>query len=266
MIIDSHEHLLLPVERQLAKMDEAGIERAVLFGTTPHPELAKDLMALETEMAALQKILAGDNPQAYCERLREKNAEVSRMVARYPERFWGFGNVPLGLELTQTKAWLEEQITALGLCGVGEIAPGNETQMRQIGTILQAMQRTRIYPLWVHTFAPVSRDSLAILMELCQRYENIPVIFGHLGGTHWLEVIKFAKGQPNVYLDLSAAFSTLAVKMALTELPQRCLYSSDAPYGEPLLSRQLVEYMSPSPAIAAAVLGDNTQRVLNLIG
>ncbi len=121
-MIDSHEHVLWPVEKQLAKMDEAGIERAVLFGTTPHPELA---------MAALQKILAGDNPQAYCERLREKNAEVSRMVARYPERFWGFGNVPLGLELTQTKAWLEEQITALGLCGVGEIAPavlGENTQ------------------------------------------------------------------------------------------------------------------------------------------
>lgn len=128
------------------------------------------------------------------------------------------------------------------------------------------MQATKIYPLWVHTFHPVTRAGLAILMELCRSYGNVPVIFGHLGGTHWLEVIKFAKGQPNVYLDLSAAFSTLAVKMALTELPQRCLYSSDVPYGEPLLSRQLVEYMSPSPAIAAAVLGENTQRVLNLIG
>ena len=41
MMIDSHEHVLWPVEKQLAKMDEAGIERAVLFGTTPHPELAK---------------------------------------------------------------------------------------------------------------------------------------------------------------------------------------------------------------------------------
>jgi len=57
-----------------------------------------------------------------------------------------------------------------------------------------------------------------------------------------------------------------AAKMALAELPQRCLFSSDAPYGEPLLARRLVEYMIPSPAIAAAVLGENTQRVLNLIG
>jgi len=138
--------------------------------------------------------------------------------------------------------------------------------MRQIGVIFQAMQATKIYPLWVHTFHPVTRAGLAILMELCRSYGNVPVIFGHLGGIHWLEVIKFSKGQPNVYLDLSAAFSTLAVKMALAELPQRCLFSSDAPYGEPLLARQLVEYMSPSPAIAAAVLGENTQRVLNLIG
>ena len=83
------------------------------------------------------------------------------------------------------------------LCGIGELAPGDEGQMRQIGVIFQAMQ---------------------------------------------------------------------AAKMALAELPQRCLFSSDAPYGEPLLARRLVEYMSPSPAIAAAVLGENTQRVLNLIG
>jgi len=265
MIIDSHEHVILPVESQLAKMDVAGVTRTILFGTTPHPEKAQNLAELEDEMAALTKILAGDNElSVHCQRLREKNATVSCIVKKYPERFWGFGNVPLGLELSQTKIWLDEQITALGLCGIGELAPGNERQMQQIEVILQAMQSTRIYPLWVHTFQPVSRDSLLMLMELCKHYEKVPIIFGHLGGVHWLEVIKFAKGQANVYLDLSATFSTLAVKMALTELPQRCLYSSDAPYGEPLLSRQLVEYMSPSPAIAAAVLGDNIQHVLSI--
>ena len=58
-----------------------------------------------------------------------------------------------------------------------------------------------------------------------------------------MEVIKFAKEHENIYLDLSAAFASIATKMALTELPERCLYSSDAPYGEPYLYRHLIEFV-----------------------
>ena len=58
-------------------------------------------------------------------------------------------------------------------------------------------------------------------MALCEKYSEIPVIFGHLGGSNWMDVIKFAKGHENVYLDLSAAFASIATKMALVELPER---------------------------------------------
>jgi len=81
-------------------------------------------------------------------------------------------------------------------------------------------------------------------MSLCEKYPDIPIIFGHLGGSNRIDVIKFAKGHDNVYLDLSAAFASITTKMELTELPERCLYSSDAPYGEPYLYRQLIEFVS----------------------
>ena len=79
-----------------------------------------------------------------------------------------------------------------------------------------------------------------------------------------LDVIKFAKGHDNVFLDLSAAFASIATKMALTELPERCLYSSDAPYGEPYLYRQLIEFVSLDKRAAEMALGENISRLLEL--
>lgn len=51
--------------------------------------------------------------------------------------------------------------------------------------------------------------------------------------------------------------------MAIVELPEKCLYSSDAPYGEPYLYRQLIEFVSPTREIADMVLGNNILRLLN---
>ena len=97
---------------------------------------------------------------------------------------------------------------------------------------------------------------------LTQKYPNVTVIYGHMGGYHWMDVVDFAKTVPNAYIDLSAAFSTLAVRMAITELPDKCIFSSDAPYGEPLLSKQLIEFVSPSKEITDKILGENILKIL----
>ena len=236
MVIDSHEHIMFPVKMQLDKMDAAGVDKTVLFCTAPHPEKAGTLKELEEEMAALNKILAGANSKEdNIRRLKKNISEVVEAVREYPERFLGFGSVPLGMGLEETEEWIDTQITNNSLYGIGEFTPGNEQQIMQLDTVFQALMTTKIYPIWVHTFHPVMMDGIKLLMSLCEKYPDIPVIFGHLGGSNWMEVIKFAKGHGNVYLDLSAAFASIATKMALVELPERCLYSSDAPYGEPYL-------------------------------
>ena len=38
MIVDSHKHLILPIEMQIKKLKEVGVDKAILFTTTPHPE------------------------------------------------------------------------------------------------------------------------------------------------------------------------------------------------------------------------------------
>lgn len=264
MIVDSHEHIMFPAQMQLEKLDDAGVDKAILFCSTPHPEKAATLAELEEEMNSLDRILRGANrKEDNIERLRANTSEVVKAVEEHPGRFMGFGGVPLGLSLSETRDWIEKQIACRPLCGIGEFTPGDDRQILQLETVLEAMRSTRPYPVWVHTFSPVTANGIRALASLCERYPEVPVIFGHLGETNWMEVIRLAAERKNMYLDLSAAYTSIAVKMTLTELPEKCLYSSDAPYGEPYLCRQLIEFVSPSPAVAKMALGENILRLLD---
>lgn len=265
MIIDSHEHMMLPTETQLKMMDAAGVDQTILFCSAPHPEKASSLKEIEEEMSALYRVLGGDSSRE-ADMLRQKNniKDLVSVIKKYPDRFFGFGSVPLGMSLAETKNWINDCILSNPLLGAGEFTPGDERQMLQLDTVFQAIEATAILPVWVHTFSPVTAKGIRLLMGLCGKYPHIPVIFGHLGGTNWIEVIKFAKEHSNVYLDLSAAFASIATKMALTELPQRCLFSSDAPYGEPYLYRELIEFVSPSKEIAGLALGGNIKKLLHI--
>lgn len=263
MIIDSHEHYMIPTERQITMMNEAGIDKTILFSTAPHPERAGTFMELKREMDILYKILSGDHSkEANIRRMKDNIEEMVKVLRKYPERFWGFGPVPLGLTVKDTAEWIENDIIFNNFKGVGEFTPGSDEQICELETIFQALEEYPGIPLWIHTFQPVTLSGIRILMELTRKYPKIPVIYGHMGGYHWMDVIEFAGTVPNAFIDLSAAFSTLAVRMALTELPEKCLFSSDAPYGDPLYSRRLVEDISPSDEICDQVLGGNILRLL----
>lgn len=264
MIIDSHQHMMLPSELQIEKLEKAGVDKAILFCTAPHPEKARTLSELQGEMGSLYHILSGSgSKEDTMQRMKENIRELMQALHKYPDRFYGFGSVPLALSLEDTVHWIEKHIVFGGLKGIGEFTPGSDEQVRQLETIFQALAHFPTLPIWVHTFQPVTLNGIKILMELTQKYPKVPVIFGHMGGYHWIEAVDFAKSVPNAYLDLSAAFSTLAARIAITELPDKCLFGSDAPYGEPWLSRQMIEFLSPSSEIAEKVLGGN---ISGLIG
>ena len=264
MIIDSHEHLMLPIEMQIEKLNQAGVDKAILFSTVPHPEQAKNLTEMRGEMNILYKVLAGENnKETNRERMIKNNNELAMQMKKYPERFFGFGAVPLGMSEPETSSWIEENILSNEFKGIGEFTPGSDEQIRQLEVIFQAVNNFSNLPIWVHTFNPVTISGIHILMELCEKYPSVPVIFGHMGGSNWIDVINFAKSHKYVYLDLSAAFASIATRIAISELPERCLYSSDAPYGEPYLYRQLIEFVSPSQEVANMVLGNNILQLLS---
>lgn len=267
MVIDSHQHVMVPAELQLDKMREAGLDQVILFSTAPHPEKAEGLEQLKGEMAALNKVLAGANTkEANMQRLIQNIEPLAQRIREYPGQFLGFGPVPLGLTDQEIGDWMERCVIGNGFCGAGEFTPGTEEQVRQLESIFQAVSAFKGFPVWVHTFSPVTMKGIQVLMGLCKKYPLVPVIFGHMGGTNWMEVLEFAKGHVQVYLDLSAAFTSLAARTAVREVPERCLFSSDAPYGEPYLYRQMVQYVSPTPEITRMVLGENIERLLKVRG
>lgn len=264
MIIDSHQHLMIPASLQIQKLKQAGADKAILFSTAPHPEKAESLEELKKEMNTLNNILAGENSKvANRNRLKKNIEELVGRIREYPDCFFGFGPVPLGMDCKEIASWIEKYILGNNLKGIGEFTPASDEQMYQMNEIFKVLSDFKRLPVWVHTFNPVGISGIHILMDLCRKYPNVPVIFGHLGGSSWMEVIDFAKRNKQVYLDLSAAFASIATKTAIGELPERCLYSSDAPYGEPYLYRQLIEFVSPSREIAEMVLGNNIIRLIN---
>jgi predicted TIM-barrel fold metal-dependent hydrolase len=261
MMIDSHAHVYLPVEKQIAMMNEAGIDRTILFSTLVHPETAPDMESFEREMRTLTENLSGRRISNET-RIRAIE-EQAGILEQYPSWFLGFGPVSMGLTAAETVDWINCWISGKNMLGLGEftLAPG---QIPQLEAVFIASAEWGKLPLWIHTFFPLGRDDLIDIAALSRKYPAVPVILGHLGGTHWLDAIHLAQENPNLYLDLSATFTAVAPAMAMKELPERTFFSSDAPYGDPFLARKTVERMTSDPRVRELVLGGNIERLLNL--
>ena len=127
MIIDSIEHVILPTESQVAQLDEASVDQAVLFTTTPHPEraAAATLKDIESEMTVLYKILGATMDIATrSSQMVGIIEEMRRAMGAYPDRFpAAFGPVPLGLDQPHTHEWVERHVLTNGFVGLGESLP-----------------------------------------------------------------------------------------------------------------------------------------------
>lgn len=263
MIIDSHQHVVLPPEKQLQWMAEGSIDKVILFASTIHPETAKNLTGVRQELNRLYTILNG----ATATHLREEKIasldQLSDVIAQHPQRYVGFGNLPIGMTYEENGEWIERQILARGFRGIGELAPGTG-KVKKLEPLFQAAQENGKLPLWVHTFIPFQLEDIKELLALAKKYPEVPLIMGHLGGLYWVDTLEAVKEIPNVYLDLSAVYTTMAPYYAIHELPERTLFSSDAPYSLPKVSRMMVEELIKDPAIRRQVLGENIAGLLEL--
>jgi predicted TIM-barrel fold metal-dependent hydrolase len=79
-----------------------------------------------------------------------------------------------------------------------------------------------------------------------------------------MHIGELALETPNLYLDISTVAVVFAARMAIRELPERALFGSDAPYGDPLLARRLIERVSPPGEVLQRVLGGNLAELLRL--
>ncbi|WP_405876342.1 MULTISPECIES: amidohydrolase family protein [unclassified Streptomyces] len=267
MIIDAHSHVHDPLVVHLSALDDAGVERTVLFPTRPHPERATDLASLRYEMSVLDRALAGGTggganaaeDDGYATAWRE----LDEALAAHPDRFLGFGSVPLGRPAAETAAWVEREVVGRGLHGIGELTPP-PNQAVLVEPVLRAAHDHAGLPVVVHGYAPTTAADLRTLAGLAARYPKVPLVISQLAGANWMEAIELAGATPNIYLELSTANIIFAVRLAIRELPTRTLFGSDAPYGDPLLSRATVERVIPPGEVRERVLGGNLAELLGL--
>jgi len=260
MIIDCHQHVVLPVTDQLALMDEAGIDKAVLLSTLPHVERATDLESFRAEMAVLGRVLAGESSGR-----QVPSQELAASVAASGGRFVAFGKVPVGLSQQDTEKALQEEVIDPGYAGVGELTFASDG-----AAALEPVFRAAAdapggpLPLLVHGFLPQTLADLRTTADLAARHPRVPVIIGVLGGLHWLETIDLLKEVPNLYLDLGSSFVSLAPRLAVAEVPERCLFGSNTPFADAYTNRVLVERVIPDAGVRRRVMGENLAELLGI--
>ncbi|WP_438432409.1 amidohydrolase family protein [Gorillibacterium sp. sgz500922] len=261
MMIDGHSHVTLPVEESIEAMNRAGVDKTVLFSTLVHPELALSANELKQEMGKLGAILAG-SIRSEAARLRALQ-ELKEAVDRYPDRTLGFGYVPLGLSPEGTVRSFENHVIGNGFVGLGEYTLPSGAVPR-LEPLFQTVSVIQPMPIWIHAFHPLVLSDLQDIAALAERYPSVPVIMGHLGGVHWLEALELVKRIPNLYLDTSAAYSTFVLKLVLRELPDKCIFGVDRPYGDLQQSLDTIRGCGVPAASLDQVLGGTLQRLLKL--
>ncbi|MFJ8436019.1 amidohydrolase family protein [Kitasatospora sp. NPDC094019] len=264
MIFDCHQHVVLPTSAQIAAMDEAGIDRAVLLSTLPHIERATDIASLKREMSVLHRVLQGE-----ADGREQPGREVREALAEGGERFVAFGKVQVGLPYEETVKALQQEVVEPGYAGVGELTFGADEADR-LEPVFRAVHEAavggRALPLLVHGFVPQTAGDIRTTAALARSFPAVPVIIGVLGGLNWLETIELVKEIPNLYLDLGSSFVSLAPRLAAAEVPERCLFGSNTPFADMYSNRILVERMIPDAAARARVMGENLAELLGITG
>lgn len=261
MIIDSHAHVIFPVEKHIELMDEAGIDKTILFSTSMHPEVTNSLDEFEKELNKLYEIISGKKNSIQTKIASIK--EQSEVINKYPSRFYGFGSVPLGLDYEKTALWIEEYVVKNRFIGLGEFSVATG-QVKSLERVFKASHDFSNLPIWIHGFWPLDSKDIREIFSLARKYTDVPVIIGHLGGVNWLDVIKMTKETENVYIDLSAFYTTVALGMTIKELPEKSLFSADLPYGDLVVSKFSIERVCKEKAVLERVMGGNIAKLLKI--
>lgn len=263
MIIDGHSHVLLPAEKHLELMNQASVEKTILFSTQIHPEAAETFDELKAEMKRLNQIISG-NAGLMQKTRTVASKEQADIIRAYPDRFIGFGAVPLSMPNENAlNDYIESQIIANHYIGLGEFTLPSGA-IPQLKPIFKAASLQNSLPIWIHAFNPLTLEDIKEIYNLAVIFPKVPVIIGHLGGSNWLETIELVKQTSNLYLDLSAYFSTLVLQMTIQALPGKCIWGVDLPYGDLESSMAAVKKVTPDSGIRRAVLGETIASLLKL--
>lgn len=248
MIIDSHAHFeprMLDLERVVAKMDAAGVDRVALIPAMndPLPETPERLLAVlrKTMSSRATRPLAelvhratltpeGDlrlGGKVYGIYSRPDNASVAAALARYPDRFLGWiflnpRNNPGVLDE------LERWRSVPGMIGIKLHPHWHDYRTALLDPLLRRAEELRL-PVLIHLGFGPRGDYRAI----AARFPRLTVIAAHAGFPFYKDLWAHKRDCPNLHVDLSSPYidEPLARAAVAAMGAERCLYGTDSPYG-----------------------------------
>ena len=259
--IDVHIHPLssiISTETIISEMDRGGISKAVLLALDLDHEMLNDTKLRNEIIEDIYAFSLFIDPEQIIDAMskiiqtgRTTNEHVASLVKEHPDRFIGFGSVNPAKSKQYVKSVLKE-IEDLGLKGI-KLIPTlqffNPSKNKNLKLIFKFASK-RNYPVLIHTGrdpGPFEIRTLRCVKNTHPknwtkfvRKTKTPIIFAHLGGygmhkdASWLDtVLEFAKNNPNIYLDTSAATFTLEDPEIVSKIRQigfkQILFGSDSP-------------------------------------
>ncbi len=185
---------------------------------------------------------------------QKANEEIARIVERYPGKFIGLAKHDPGAEAGKIERLLTREVRELGLKGLKLHKPPT----REMLDVVAALK----IPVLFHP------PKVADFHMIASAYPQITFIMAYLGSfssQNWSEhlaAIEVAKRHPNVYLETSSVILWRYLEMAAREIPEKLIFGSDGPDGDPRVEIHKVRLMKLPKDLERKVLGGTVQRLV----
>lgn len=243
MIIDAHCHAgkadrlthpwttRAPLELYLRRAKAAGIHKTLLLA-------------------------AGDSDYA------RANANVARIIARHPDRFFGFACVHTQRDAGRIRKMVDVAVNQYGFRGI-KVHRYDAPATREVCEVARHFRIPILYDV-------VGQPHLIELVAT--EFPEVNFIIPHLGSfaDDWrahVQVIDHISRHPNVYADTSGVkrfdFLVQAVQRAGAG---KLIFGSDGPWLHPALELQKIRLLGLPTSDEALILGENISKLIGLQG
>jgi predicted TIM-barrel fold metal-dependent hydrolase len=192
---------------------------------------------------------------------RAANREVARIVAKHPDRFYGFAFVHPNRDRGRITELVGEAVRSHGFCGI-KLHRYDGRITREICEVARAYS----VPVLYDVMGEVSVGEL-----LAQEYPEVSFIIPHLGSfaDDWrahLALIDQLVRYPNIYTDTAGVRRFDILLQALKRSgPEKILFGSDGPWLHPGVELFKVKALGLSTSDAELVLGGNLLRLISKV-
>lgn len=239
MIIDCHCHAgpgdgltgpwdtRAPLEKYLHRATQAGISRTVL------------LAAFHSDYSVA-------------------NREVARLVASYPERFYGFAFVHPERDRGRVYALVKVAVERYRFVGI-KVHRYDARISREICEVARAFALPVLYDVM---------GEVSVAELLATEYPQVPFIIPHLGSfaDDWraqLALIDHLVRHPNIYTDTAGVRRFDLLEQAVQRAgPRKILFGSDGPWLHPGVELAKVRALGLPSAQERLILGGNLRRLI----